>query len=528
MKVLYRLFGLLLVASGLSEQLYAAQNCVFIGTEALNFYKNSVGDETIKNYLDPNDIVTVLQKDSGRFYVSWAEKPAVAGWMDSRFFAGDCSITVPPAPSVNIPAYVASHALPVITLEFDAKTNPFAENGAYYGTMGSKAAPSGIGNCPHSANYFNDALFANAQFAYYKNRQPILARKVVMTISGGCSRVNALKGMTLEVAKGEKKFENISSYLFPHRSAQTKYESVYLRAGGNDFTRSLFRDGLLHSVLLEKSNEFPWLKEVELQDFQPSVLYVNGRYWGVINIREKLNKGYVNGRYNLKKADVTLAEISYGRTEIKAASNPPAKMLSSQNTNYESARGYAAIEAYVANDDWLGNNIRLWIGSAQGSTWRFILNDLDLSFGYSGEAWKREYPKYLQENLPKYFRGEESWIDPNAHTIIGMMKSAICADQNNFLSKINDLRGIFSSGAIENKARYFEGLYQSELARHIDLWKGPHNSPVGNILGSPVIWSVDSVGSWKDHINKLISFSQARQNVIGSQAQDFVRLIGCP
>ena len=42
------------------------------------------------------------------------------------------------------------------------------------------------------------------------------------------------------------------------------------------------------------------------QAFRPSILFINGEYWGIHNIREKLNEHYIASHYKIDPNSVNL------------------------------------------------------------------------------------------------------------------------------------------------------------------------------------------------------------------------------
>ena len=51
--------------------------------------------------------------------------------------------------------------------------------------------------------------------------------------------------------------------------------------------------------------------DMETQDFRPSVVFINGEYWGIQNLRERINKYYIEQHYNVDKDNIDLVEL-YG------------------------------------------------------------------------------------------------------------------------------------------------------------------------------------------------------------------------
>ena len=102
-----------------------------------------------------------------------------------------------------------------------------------------------------------------------------------MKIFGGWSRAEAQKSFSF-FARSIYGKGNFDYKLFPDSEVDS-YESFILRAHGQD--NVMFRDGF-HTTLASENG-------VPVQDYRPAVVYLNGEFWGIQNIREKVNEHYV-------------------------------------------------------------------------------------------------------------------------------------------------------------------------------------------------------------------------------------------
>ena len=69
--------------------------------------------------------------------------------------------------------------------------------------------------------------------------------------------------------------------LFSNRDYE-EYDSVFMRASGEDANQTHMRDSVLTALAADTS--------VMYQETEVAVLYVNGKYWGVYNMRERVSK----------------------------------------------------------------------------------------------------------------------------------------------------------------------------------------------------------------------------------------------
>ena len=89
----------------------------------------------------------------------------------------------------------------------------------------------------------------------------------------------------------------------PTRSrASTEFKSFSLRDGGNDFGDLYFRDLIIQRTMGENT-------DIDWQAGHTAVLYINGEYMGMLNIRERSNEDNIESNYGIE--DMDMVEISH-------------------------------------------------------------------------------------------------------------------------------------------------------------------------------------------------------------------------
>ena len=157
------------------------------------------------------------------------------------------------------------------------------------------------------------------------------------------------------------------------------YESFILRAGGQDAFWSRIRDELITSIAAEQT-------DIAVQKYRSVVVYLNGEYYGLHHVREKISEHYIAANYNVPAETVTLAEgngsnVASFKALVKYASTHD---LSNQAYFDELATmmdipqytDYIIAEIWMANRD--NSNIRFF--TYEGGKWTWILYDTDLAF----------------------------------------------------------------------------------------------------------------------------------------------------
>lgn len=145
--------------------------------------------------------------------------------------------------------------------------------------------------------------------------------------------------------------------------------------------------------------------KLDERTWRPCVVYLNGQYWGVYELREKADdadftKHYYNqDKYNLqylKTWGATWEE--YGAPNALPAWNSLRNYVNTNNMgvaanfnyvdsllNWESLVDYFVINSYIVSQDWLNWNTGWWRGmdpAGDKKKWRYILWDMDACFGH--------------------------------------------------------------------------------------------------------------------------------------------------
>ncbi len=198
-------------------------------------------------------------------------------------------------------------------------------------------------------------------------------------LSGADSREEAQKSMSVYLRKkyGQKEV----TYPFFENNNTVTYSSLLLRNAGEDPKGIRIMDAVLTRTLKGQM-------DIDMQDYRPVVVYINGEYYGLFNLREKLNGDYVESKFDIDKDDIDF--IKYTRS-TKGSVNRYNNLVNYINSHdpankdvYEYLKteidiqeliNYMIVESYYGNTD-LGN-IKYWY--SKDSKWRWMLYDLDWS-----------------------------------------------------------------------------------------------------------------------------------------------------
>ena len=291
-----------------------------------------------------------------------------------------------------------NHALPVVTLVTDPDNLWNSKTGIY--ATGDQFDPdaASYADTLQSATYYQ-AKFATeeqvdtiwekpAAFSLFDdNGKQVFTQNVGIRIAGSFGRGRAQKGFNVIARKEYGK--GSMEYPFFENRPYKEYKAVVLRAGAQDQNRSKIRDELA-SGLLEGTDI-----NILYQAYRPTVLYLNGEYWGVYFLKEKRNRFFVAQHENTEN-NVDLAigkgfkQRSYGDNSdwVSLYEYATSHDLSASDAyNYvaermdvDSFRDYMIAEIYNGNTDTY--NFQYY--RLKGGKWKFIFYDFCWGFQSPG------------------------------------------------------------------------------------------------------------------------------------------------
>ena len=271
-----------------------------------------------------------------------------------------------------------SHELPVISLHIEPSLLWDNDQGMYVlGDSYQEDFPF------FGANFWEDWEYPFSMSYFAPEGNLLYKASAGGKIFGGWSRAFGQKSFSLfaRAVYGTNDFE----YPFFESRPYDQFESIILRNSGNDWDRSFIRDAVMTTLMAGTEVDYP--------AYQPVVSYLNGEYWGMYNMREKISEHFLASLHNVDPDDIDLLE---NNGLIKHGDNTDYLNLISfinnnslaSDVNYQmvinqideiSFIQYQLAQIYYDNKDWPGNNIRYW--RAGDGKWRWILYDTD--FGLS-------------------------------------------------------------------------------------------------------------------------------------------------
>ncbi|MCC5924681.1 MAG: CotH kinase family protein, partial [Crocinitomicaceae bacterium] len=258
----------------------------------------------------------------------------------------------------------------------------------------------------------NFEFFENAP----KNKDANVNQIVGIKIFGGFSK--AMPQKSLAIHARNKYGSNKLKYAFFPQLPFKKYKSLILRNGGNDMEGSHIRD-VLATQLMKGTGLF-------YQEYRPVIVYINGKYWGKYNLREKINEHFIKAHTGYHKDSLVImrhnADKQYGspsdyRKFISKLAN--LDMTIKENVDYVASKMdirnyflYNIAQIYTGNGD-AGGNIRYYKHVSDTAKWRWIFYDLDATFNINGNK------EVLKNSLVDFTAlKNEAWPNPPWSTLI--------------------------------------------------------------------------------------------------------------
>lgn len=402
------------------------------------------------------------------------------------------------------PALNGRYSLPVISIATDADNLFDPEIGIY--------VPGNDVNFTQSGDEWERPI--HIEF-YEPDGSLGFAQDAGVRIHGSKSTQYHFKSLRI-YARAEYGAETIDYEIFPGWK-NDEFERLILRNSGQDIYATMFRDAMAQSLVAHLS--------FDTQPYRPAVVFINGEYWGVHNIRERLDNNYLGLTY-----DIDNDEIDYlanrGLVEEGSADHFNAMMdfVTTQGVadpaNYAYLQTqmdvpnfieYMTAEIIMNNADWLQNNIDYWryqtdaydpnAPEGQDGRWRWLMSDMDQSFGLAGGAGAVSYNRLAWASQPGY--------PPYNSQMAVLLRALLENDEfrTDFINQFADqLNTAFVPARVVAQIDAMQAVLAPEVQEHIDRY------------GRPV-----SITAWNNSVQTMRNFALNRP---GFQRQHVVDRFG--
>ena len=380
-----------------------------------------------------------------------------------------------------------NHDLPVISISTDIGHFFDQDSGIYVFGNDYEPVPPFFG-----ANFWEDWERPVNIELFETDGSQVINQGAGVKIYGGFSRANPQKSLAV-FARGKYGAGSFDYPIFADKNIN-KFQAFILRNSGNDWGRTMFRDGFIHDAIAPTG--------IERLAYRPAVLYLNGVYWGILNIREKINEHFIESNTHIPSDSIEILEgdaVSvYGATDhYKAMINFVESNDLSDPANYaylktkmdvENFLRYTVSEIFIDNRDWPGNNIKFWRPARQDGRWRWIIFDTDFGFNLLSSS-NHSYNTLAMMLDPV----GEDWPNPPWSTLL-------------FRKLIQNPE--FRQDFINRSADYMNSIFRPEiLLSQIDAKAAAIASEIDTTLSR---WD-QNPADWEWNIEQMRSFSRKRQ-----------------
>jgi hypothetical protein len=346
-------------------------------------------------------------------------------------------------------------------------------------------------------------------FELFLDGAPVVSQEAGMRIHGGLSRLYRQKSLRL-YARGRYGESEFQTPFFEEKPDLIS-RRIMLRASGQDWTKTMFRDAFMQRLSRHMN--------IDYQAYEAAVVFVNGEFWGIHNIRERIDQHYIAGNYGVDPDRVDLltssgvvsagSNAAFLSLRSYVAQNDPAdaavyEQVASQ-MDIDNFIDYHIAQIFIRNNDWPHNNIDYWRaqpGAAEVSKWRWILYDTDFGFGWSADPWDRDMIEWARSENGN---GRGSWATTLFRRLLRNMEF-----RNQFVNRLQDqLNTAYRPAHVINLIDDFERRLEPEIGEHIHRWgwRGDH----GFYHQTPA-----NVSEWKANVEVLRDFARRRPAYVRS------------
>lgn len=240
------------------------------------------------------------------------------------------------------------------------------------------------GSLNKGANFWMDWEREGHVELFEADGTPAISQGCGLKLHGQYSRACDVKAFKV-LARSEYGSNRFEYPIFSNRDYR-EYQSFLLRASGQDWDMTFMRDSVLTSLAKDTS--------VMYQETEVGVCYLNGEYYSLYYLRERVSKHSVcqfEGWEGMED-DIDLIKANSG---VKQGSNDTFAELVEYCKNNDSTTQafydyldqridiqnyieYMALEIFVGNGDTL--NVKRYRNAKADGKWRWVLFDLDWAF----------------------------------------------------------------------------------------------------------------------------------------------------
>ena len=311
----------------------------------------------------------------------------------------------------------------------------------------------------------------------------IFEQSVRLCIHGLGSRTYPEK--SLRIMADSVRGNHMIQYRFFDNLPYESFYAILLRNSGTDFVYTMFCDALVQQMVKDIG--------LDIQEYAPAVVYINGNYWGIHNIREKMDQYYLAVKYDSSLENIHILdydwdfELKFGNPLSLQAFEELVDYIRHHSMSDEMAYhhvctqmdidnfiDYIIVETFFANIDWGTNNMRPYKidqqtemmkkNNIEAGKWRWLLFDLDVSMS----NWVPPSKNMFVDHLRQYEHLAISTM------FFGLLKNPEFKEK--FLNRYEYIiRNHLTTPFMLQHIEEFEERYQYEMERQKSRWRNSLN-----------------------------------------------------
>lgn len=404
-------------------------------------------------------------------------------------------------------------SLPVISISTDSVNLWSSTEGIY--VEGKNFSRKGKHWVARNTANFNQAWEKPIHFEYFDEKgTKIFASNAGLKIHGRWISCLPQKPMGIYL-KSKYDSEEFNYQLFPEKSINA-YNDFVLRNFGDGWKNFLIRDAVCSRIITNQM-------DIDYQAYEPVIVFLNGKYWGIHSMREKLNSQYLVAHHKIDAKNIDfLEDDSKAKIVINGDKTEYQKLYNKLNLkDINTDKRFKEIEQLIDIDEYinyqivrtffayftLDHNNKYWKPKTDDARWRWMAFDLENSKAFLSDGCNHNTIK------------ETLGADWTRHVFTKLMQND--KFKNEFIQRYAGfLNTTFSSERMVDIIEETANEIRSEVPRHIKKWRDKCSVMYPNQC------SVNSVESWEMYIDTMKQWASCRPDFLRQNIENLYKTSG--
>jgi hypothetical protein len=366
-------------------------------------------------------------------------------------------------------------SLPVVSIAVDPYDMFDAREGLY------ATGPNAGSEMPHyGANYWRETELPIHIDFFEGGARHAWSYPAGLRIFGNYSRMHPKKSVLITFREMYGGPNNLRYPMFPEHPQLTRFKHLILRNNGNNYGLDYIRDMLMTSLTGGFQMDDPKGLDIEYQKGRAAIVFYNGRYYGIHNIRERSNSDYFETNFGIDEEFIDLVK---GGNDVSNGSNMDYQDIArwlegvsledganlaelARRIDVDNYTSYIQSEIYYVNTDWPGNNLKRWRSNAPPSRWRWFLYDTDFGFEY---RWNDNKNARMLEFITD--PAGPDWPNPPHATLLARKLFENAGYRHAFINRFSLLIATyFETGRVEARIDALMAPIESEIPLDQRRW----------------------------------------------------------